>query len=92
MIQAVLIGLSIFLALEAHDWRRRRREKPEETKSVAEIVRAILPQEKAEFMLPMNEEEFNDHMESQSSRGELLANLPRPWRKSPHPKSPSSDS
>lgn len=89
---AVATGMAIFMALEAHDWRKRRRkENPSSAKSVVEMVRSVLPQEKAEYMLPMNDAEFEDHQESLTERGDLLAELHSPWT-SPSPKSPSSDS
>lgn len=91
MLDALFVGLAIFAALEAHSWRNRRREKPEETKSLGEMVRSVLPQEKAEFLLPMTPEEYDAHMEAKTSRGELMAKLTKPW-KSPSPKSPSSGS
>lgn len=89
--EALFIGIAVFAAFEAHSWRERRREKPEETPTLGEIARSFLPQEKAEYLLPMTPEEYDEHMEAQTSRGELMAKLPKPW-KSPPPKSPSSGS
>lgn len=95
MLGALFIGLAIFTALELHDYRKRRREQPQTTPSVEQIVRSILPQEKAEYMLPMDDGEYERHMEAQSSQGELNDSLESPWQSndnSPPQKSPSSDS
>lgn len=85
------IAVGYLLALEVHDWRKRRRVNPEETPSAIEVIATPFKKlEKAEFMPPMNDEEYEDWIASQSSRGELMAKLKRPW-KSDRPPSPSSD-
>lgn len=90
MLNALFIGVAIFCALEAHDWLRRRREHPEDTKSVGDMIRTMIPQEKAEYMLPMDWGEYEDHMRSETSHGELMKELDKQWT-SDHHKSPSSD-
>lgn len=87
----VLFG---FLAVECHFWLERRRAlPPEERKTLDQVVRSVLPQEKGEYMLPMNDEEYEKHLDDLSGRGGLMeaVKAKMPWR-SKHQNSPSSDS
>jgi len=84
MLEALLTGLTVFLALRFDRYLERIKE---DEKTLAQVVREALPSEKAEVMLPMNDEEYNQYLLDLSSRGELLNKLKKPWkflsRKSP---------
>jgi len=93
---ALAVFLAIFCSLELHAYLERRRVNPEEPtlkQRAEEALRSILPQEKAEYMPPMNEEEYENHLLDLSGRNDLLTKLDAklPWN-SEHPKSPPSDS
>jgi hypothetical protein len=84
----------IFLAVELHGFLERRRALPKgERRTVERVVRSLLPQEKAEFLQPMDDEEYQEHLDEESGRAPLVQSLidKLPWN-SKHPKSPSSDS
>jgi hypothetical protein len=87
----------IFLAVELHGYLERRRAIPkEERRTLRQVTRFLLPQlpqEKAEFLRPMDDEEYQEHLDEESGRSALVQTLidKLPWNQQP-PKSPSSDS
>lgn len=83
-----------FILVELSGWLERRRAIPkEDRKNIRQAIRSVLPQEKAEYLPPMTEEEYEAHMDAESEHGELVKGVlsKLPWNSKP-PNSPSSDS
>ena len=96
VLQAFLTGIAVFISLELHakvtEVRRVNGGKLS-VKMMTESFSSLMEDQKAEFLPPMTDEEYEEHMTDASGRGELikkvLSNLS--W-KSKEKNSQSSDS
>lgn len=96
VLSAILNGLAVFLALELHYKIVKIREINNGKVAVKELVKPLtklLEDQKTEFLPPMNDEEYEQHMLDESGRGELLKRVLNPFKwKSKGKNSQSSDS
>lgn len=93
LFNGLAVFLGVFLGLRLNAKVSDAREKGETLLPPA-IAHALTPQaQKAEFLPPMNEEEYEDYMDETSGHGELAQSVlaKMPWN-SGRQKSPSSDS
>lgn len=89
LLNAFAVGVGVFLSLELH---RKIEKKREENGGVLPLPWNPL-EEKAEYLPPMDEEEYTKYMADSSSRGRLLTKIltKAPWT-SKRTDSQSSDS
>lgn len=94
MLDSLLVGLAVFLALELHYRVVKVRDVNGGKVVIKDLVRpmtALMEDTKPEMMAPMDEDEYNAHIEANSERGHLLKKLNGLWN-SKDKDSQSSDS
>lgn len=95
LLNALFTGIAVFVALELHKKVVEIRRAYGGRLPLSELTKpysTLIEDQKPEFMLPMTDEEYEEHMLNESGRGELLKSVlsKLPW-KSKEPTSRSSD-
>jgi len=87
ILNALLTGIAVFISMRLNRVVEKRIEEGRPLSPWSPV------REKAEFLPPMNDEEYDTYMDENSGHGELTKSVlaKMPWNLN-RPKSPSSDS
>lgn len=83
IIQAIATAIGVFIAMQLH-WKatevRSANNGKLVMKDMAKPITDLLEDTKPEFMLPMDEEEYEAYMEKQSEHGQLINKVLGKWK------------